>query len=250
MSPRPGEAPSSTPQAATGARLARAALPTALALVLSGCGLLGGERDAGTEEAAPGGTQVEVSEPGPDGVPRSSVTQLPADPGSEVSVVDELPETTLVDGASVGDTSVEVRVAELLGSLDTREAQGGETVVVLAEQILFDFDAAELRPGSEATLQQVVELLSLSDDPAVAVVGHTDGRGTPEYNQELSERRARAVVAALVDLGADPARLQPEGRGQTQPVAPETTADGADDPEGRAANRRVEVLVDDLPGQD
>ncbi|GAA2025933.1 OmpA family protein [Pseudokineococcus marinus] len=227
-----------------------AALPALLVLSLSGCGLLGGDDPEPAGGApAPGGSEVEVSEP-EGSTPRSSVTTAPADPGSEVSVVDELPETTLVDGASVGDTSVEVRVAELLGSLDTREAQGGETVVVLAEQILFDFDAAELRPGSEATLQQVVELLSLSDDPDVAVVGHTDGRGTPEYNQDLSERRAQAVVAALVELGADPARLQPEGRGQTQPVAQETTADGADDPEGRAANRRVEVLVDDLPGQD
>lgn len=234
--------------------VAGALLPTALVVSLAGCGLLG--RDAGTPAAGSaveaGGTEVEVSQPQAtgDGPPRSLVTTEPADPGSQVEVADDLPQTSLVDGASVGDTSVEVRVAELLGQLATRESSGGETVVVLAEQILFDFDAAELRPGSEATLQQVVELLSLSDDPSVAVVGHTDGRGTPAYNQELSERRAQAVVAALVGLGADPARLQPEGRGQTQPLAEETTADGSDDPEARAANRRVEVLVDGLPGQD
>lgn len=225
-------------------------VPAALLVSLAGCGLL--DRRSAEPPAAAGGTEVEVSAPEAtgDGPPRSRVTTEPADPGSEVRVADDLPQTTLVDGASVGDTSVEVRVAELLGQLSTRESAEGGTVVVLSEQILFDFDADQLRPGSEPTLQQVAELLSLSDDPSVSVVGHTDGRGTPSYNQDLSERRAQAVVAALVELGADPARLQPVGRGQDEPVAEETTADGSDDPEGRAANRRVEVLVDGLPGQD
>jgi len=226
-------------------------LPGALVVGLSGCGLLDG---GGGVEGAPagGGTEVEVAEPrsGDADPPRSVVTTVPADPGSEVEVVDDLPQTRLADGASVRDTSVEVRVAELLGQLSTRGSSGGETVVVLAEQILFDFDEAELREESAPTLQQVVELLSLSEDPAVAVVGHTDGQGSPAYNQDLSERRAQAVVSALVELGADPGRLQPQGRGQTEPVAEETRPDGSDDPEGRAANRRVEVLVDGLPGQD
>jgi len=228
--------------------------PGILLLALAGCGLLGGAEDPADQDggAEVGTSQVEVAEPRStaDGTPRSLVTTVPADPGSEVEVADDLPQTRLVDGASVGDTSVEVRVAELLGRLSTRESAGSETVVVLAEQILFDFDEAELRGGSEPTLQQVVELLSLSEDPSVAVVGHTDGRGAPDYNQDLSQRRAQAVVDALVELGADPGRLQPEGRGQTQPVAEETRPDGSDDPEGRAANRRVEVLVDGLPGQD
>lgn len=219
-----------------------------LAVLLGGCGLGGDDAApaptaAGTEAS---GTQVQV-----DGevLARSEVSQSPADPGSEVSVSDDLPQTVLRDGSAVGETSVEVRVAELLGGLDTRAA-GGETVVVLAEAILFDFDQAELREGSQASLQQVAELLTLSADPGIAVVGHTDSEGSPEYNVELSQRRADAVSQALVALGTDPARLQAEGRGETEPVAPNTTADGADDPEGRAANRRVEIVVDDLPGQD
>ena len=72
--------------------------------------------------------------------------------------------------------------------------------------------------------------------------GHADARGDDRYNQVLSERRARAVAAALQPLVRDlPVSLIPQGFGDTRPVVPNTRPDGSDDPAGRARNRRVTV---------
>jgi len=101
--------------------------------------------------------------------------------------------------------------------------------------ILFDFDQATLKPASEPALRQL--LAALSEDPTlnVAIEGHTDAMGSDTYNLELSQRRAASVVAWLTENGIDPARLTPVGKGETDPVATNDTADG------RALNRRVEV---------
>jgi outer membrane protein OmpA-like peptidoglycan-associated protein len=72
---------------------------------------------------------------------------------------------------------------------------------------------------------------------SVEVAGHTDATGTDEYNQGLSERRARSVVDYLVGKGIDRSRLDAVGRGESQPVADNGTRDG------RAQNRRVELNV-------
>jgi len=73
----------------------------------------------------------------------------------------------------------------------------------------------------------------------VRVVGHTDDGGTAAYNHDLSYRRARAVAAALIERGVAEDRIEYEGRGATEPLAPN------DSPEGRAMNRRVELFVID-----
>jgi outer membrane protein OmpA-like peptidoglycan-associated protein len=77
----------------------------------------------------------------------------------------------------------------------------------------------------------------------VLIEGHTDGKGSDSYNQGLSERRAVAVKTALVVGGLQEARLNVRGFGKTRPVAPNQTPDGADDPDGRQRNRRVEVVI-------
>jgi outer membrane protein OmpA-like peptidoglycan-associated protein len=75
----------------------------------------------------------------------------------------------------------------------------------------------------------------------VTVTGHSDGRGDPAYNLDLSQRRAEAVRAALAEqLGAGFA-FEVAGRGEDEPVAPNENADGSDNPEGRALNRRVVI---------
>lgn len=104
--------------------------------------------------------------------------------------------------------------------------------------ILFDFDKADIRPDSKPQLDEIAALLKSNPDLDVLVVGHTDGKGEFDYNQALSERRARAVVAALVDdYGISAKRLTPVGVGMAAPVATNRTE------EGRAKNRRV-VLVE------
>jgi len=74
-------------------------------------------------------------------------------------------------------------------------------------------------------------------DSRVTVVGHTDNTGSAEYNQGLSERRAGAVAAVLRDAGVPAWRISAVGRGLTQPVASNATA------EGRRLNRRVEIII-------
>jgi outer membrane protein OmpA-like peptidoglycan-associated protein len=79
---------------------------------------------------------------------------------------------------------------------------------------------------------------------AVRIDGHTDGRGADSYNQSLSERRAAAVKAWLVQHGQAPSALiTTRGFGRTKPIADNTKPDGSDNPDGRAKNRRVEILV-------
>lgn len=100
----------------------------------------------------------------------------------------------------------------------------------------FDTDQATLKPDAQATLAQVIALLSQNPDLKLAVQGHTDNAGTPAHNQTLSEARARTVVATLTAQGIDAARLTAAGFGQTKPLA-----DNATDA-GKTKNRRVELV--------
>jgi outer membrane protein OmpA-like peptidoglycan-associated protein len=103
--------------------------------------------------------------------------------------------------------------------------------------IHFDFDQDAIKPESKPTLDEIARLLQ--GDPAlrVAVVGHTDAKGSADYNADLSRRRAAAVVAALTrDYGIDASRLTSRGAGAGEPVATNDTD------EGRARNRRVELV--------
>lgn len=103
--------------------------------------------------------------------------------------------------------------------------------------IFFDFNKAEIKPESQAALDETVKLLRADPALRVWVVGHTDNVGTAEANVKLSSARASAVVAALVKAGIDAKRLAPHGAGPYSPKAANTTE------EGRAQNRRVELVA-------
>ena len=108
----------------------------------------------------------------------------------------------------------------------------------------FDFDKSTLRPDAVATLEQAVSILSNYAEMRVEVAGHTDSVGSDAYNQNLSQRRASAVYDYLTSHGIDSARISgPTGYGEARPIAPNTNADGTDNPEGRARNRRTELNV-------
>jgi len=108
----------------------------------------------------------------------------------------------------------------------------------------FDFDKSKLRPEGIAILNEAIEVLKKYPQLQVEVAGHTDSIGTDAYNQKLSEHRAKAVYDYLTSNGVDAGRLiGPHGYGKTRPIAPNTTPDGKDNPEGRAQNRRTELNV-------
>jgi len=101
--------------------------------------------------------------------------------------------------------------------------------------IRFDSNSAVPRPESAATLQQLLDLLRARPALGLLVEGHTDSQNTEEFNQALSQNRAKAIVDWLVKNGIAAGRLGPVGFGESRPVADNRTA------EGRALNRRVEV---------
>ncbi|HVR82651.1 MAG TPA: outer membrane beta-barrel protein [Luteimonas sp.] len=108
----------------------------------------------------------------------------------------------------------------------------------------FDFDESTLRPDGVAILDEAVSILGRYPELRVEVAGHTDSIGTEQYNQGLSERRARTVYDYLTGHGIDAGRMVgPNGYGETRPIAPNTNPDGSDNPEGRARNRRSELNV-------
>lgn len=88
---------------------------------------------------------------------------------------------------------------------------------VVLENIFYDFDKADLRPGSKEELDGLVALLNDNPEILIELSAHTDRKGTEEYNQHLSFRRAQSVVAYLIDNGIDRRRLSVAGFGKTQP---------------------------------
>jgi outer membrane protein OmpA-like peptidoglycan-associated protein len=137
---------------------------------------------------------------------------------------------------------IEVTVSSLDDSVRETET-GPEVRFRLAADVLFAFDSARLDAGAMTRLDQVSARLRREEPARVRVVGYTDSKGTDAYNVRLSRRRAEAVHAALArELGSDAPAFEVRGRGEASPVAPNTKADGSDNPAGRARNRRVEII--------
>ncbi len=118
-----------------------------------------------------------------------------------------------------------------------------EVRIELAADVLFEFDKATLLPKAEDTLKKAAEFIGQRAKGIVRIEGHTDSKGDDAYNQRLSERRAESVRQWLARRGLTDLRFSSKGLGETQPVAPNTKPDGADDPEGRQKNRRVEIVI-------
>lgn len=105
------------------------------------------------------------------------------------------------------------------------------------ESVLFATDSATLRPGAVEKLRALADYLSAERGVRVAIEGHTDSRGTDAHNRTLSLRRADAVRAAFDELGVTRARFVVDGKGESQPIATNATA------EGMRQNRRVEITL-------
>lgn len=102
----------------------------------------------------------------------------------------------------------------------------------LKGEAYFDYDSSVLKPGAYSELQRIASILTKYPQTTIEVGGHTDTRGSEEYNRQLSQRRADAVTNELVRSGVAPGRIRTVGYGESRPISSD-----------HAMNRRVEVVI-------
>ena len=165
--------------------------------------------------------------------------------------ISERPASGARDPPNPGPISVPKNTLQTLGTLQV--PRGLQAVKESAEKCaqrlsvvadaLFAFNKSTLAPQAEETLIALLPLIAQAGKHPMSVEGHTDSIGSATYNQRLSESRAKSLKAWLVTRKAIDAATPSKGFGKTKPVAPNTKADGSDDPEGRQKNRRVELVI-------
>lgn len=143
-------------------------------------------------------------------------------------------------GGAIGNR-LDKQAAELQRDLGndaiTVQNTGDQLLVSFPQDILFATDSTALQSSSRSALNTLAANLQSYPDTRVEVIGHTDNTGAAGYNFDLSARRAGAVSGVLVGAGVPSSRLTATGKGEDSPVASNLTE------EGRALNRRVEVVI-------
>ena len=145
---------------------------------------------------------------------------------------------TSYNGPRAAIAIIEPREMEIgLVSAEMMEESIKRTGKVALYTVYFDFDKADLKPESKPTIEEIAKLLRRNPELKLYVVGHTDNLGSFDYNMNLSQRRAEAVVRELVEkYGISKDRLKGYGVGPLCPVSSNLTE------EGRSKNRRVELV--------
>jgi outer membrane protein OmpA-like peptidoglycan-associated protein len=121
------------------------------------------------------------------------------------------------------------------GAIVERVGEGIQ--VTFPSGLLFDFDSDRIKAEAATNLKNLASSLDKYPNSSLLIVGHTDATGGDDYNQTLSEKRARSAAVFLASQGVSASRLQTVGRGETEPVAPN------DSDTGMQKNRRVEVAI-------
>jgi outer membrane protein OmpA-like peptidoglycan-associated protein len=124
------------------------------------------------------------------------------------------------------------------GAANVEKLPGDVIKVTMTSQTAFDSGSSTIKPGFAPTMDKLAGVVSQYGKTTVTVVGHTDSQGAADYNQQLSQRRAQAVVSYFESKNVNPDRLVAVGKGESQPIADNSTD------AGRRANRRVELLVE------
>lgn len=128
-----------------------------------------------------------------------------------------------------------------LRALQAKHTKRG--IVLTLGDVLFDTAKSNLKPGGLRTVGKLADFMNEYPERRVRIEGHTDSRGTTEYNQDLSQRRALSVKSALIQQGIDPSRITSVGLGEAYPKASNSTS------AGRQQNRRVEIIISDENGK-
>ena len=155
----------------------------------------------------------------------------------QVARADEERNRVLLEARASEDDNAKAQLAATQAQLaDLKAKQTDRGLVVTLGDVLFDTGRATLKPGADLTLDRLATVMKNNPQSKVLIQGFTDSRGSDEYNDALSQRRADAVASALERRGVSPDNVRAEGRGKEFPVATNDT------PEGRQQNRRVEIV--------
>jgi outer membrane protein OmpA-like peptidoglycan-associated protein len=130
--------------------------------------------------------------------------------------------------------------AQLQGTGVSVVRNGNNITLKMPGNITFNTDSAELQSNFYNVLNSVTLVLKQYDKTIIEIAGHTDNTGSGTYNQALSERRANSVAQYLESQGVDSQRVMAVGAGEGHPIAPNNA------PEGRQANRRVELTLEPI----
>lgn len=144
------------------------------------------------------------------------------------------------DARIAAEQKAQQAIDALAVSMELKKDDRG-TIITLSGGVLFVTNQATLLAGAQASLDKVVDALKAQKGHTFVVGGHTDNTGTDAINDSLSQRRAQSVRDYLVSHGVDASLISAQGFGSHQPIADNTTL------EGRAMNRRVEIIVKNNP---
>lgn len=131
---------------------------------------------------------------------------------------------------------------ELAGSGVNVVRQGDNLILQMPADVTFGYDQAQIESRFYTVLDDVARVLNQYPQTTVDVVGHADSDGAEAYNLDLSRRRASSVAGYLIQQNVLRDRLYVDGRGESQPIASNAT------PEGKAQNRRVEIIIRPFTG--
>jgi OmpA-OmpF porin, OOP family len=145
-------------------------------------------------------------------------------------------------------TSMDPDADAMLDIFMRKATKGGAVMTV--SNVYYDFDLQRFQPKSIEALDSLSGFMNSNPSISVEVYSNTDGRGTEEYNDELSVRRAQEVINYLANKGVDRARMTPRPQGKRVKADPNETMGGRDNPEARALNRRTYFrIIGDVPGK-
>lgn len=199
---------------------------------LCACGQKPDEPAAQQQQASPvQASTAETPQPQPEPVAPSAPVPTPAPAPASA------PATAQNSTAAAQGSSLTAQSSSLSGT-----ETGFNIQINLSSDVLFDFDKAELKPEADSELQKAADIIRQKGKGLILISGYTDSKGTDAYNKRLSLARAQAVKNWFEAQGLHQ-NYQTEGLGAANPVAPNANDDGSDNPEGRAKNRRVEIIV-------
>ncbi|SDM48418.1 Outer membrane protein OmpA [Actinomyces ruminicola] len=212
-------------------------MPVAAAVVVGAALVLSVGLDAVT--SAPRALAVSATSAASASASASTTTRYVA-PGVMPEAAEDV--DTPVYSLELRSYDIEAPIGTLDGAASVVESED-RTTTTLSSDVNFETDSAELTERAHEVLDELIEDWRSDPPTKVTITGHTDSVDDDAYNQDLSERRAEAVrayvVAQLPEL-----TISAQGKGESEPIAAEENEDGSVSEEGRAANRRVEIVAE------